>query len=68
VALQLADARQHPLLRVVAHRAGVHEHHVRLARVAGADVALPLEDAEHQLGIRDVHLAAVGLDVDTRHR
>src|SRR2546425_7891892 len=40
----------------------------RLARVGRTDVTLPREDAEHQLGIRDVHLTAVGLDIDARHR
>jgi len=67
VLLQLAEAREHALLGVIAHRAGVHEQHVRLGGVVGADIPLPTQDAEHQLGVRDVHLAAVGLDVDARH-
>ncbi len=68
VALQLSHPPQHPLLRVIADRAGVHEQHVRLGRIGGAHVSFTPQDAEHQLGVGDVHLAAVGLDVDAPHR
>ena len=67
VLLQLAEAREHALLGVIAHGAGVHKQHVCLRGVVGADIPLPTQDAEHQLGVRHVHLAAVGLDVDARH-
>jgi len=68
VALQLTHPSQHALLGVIPHRAGVDEQHVRLGRIIGAHVARPSQDSEHQLGIRDVHLAAVRLDVDATHR
>jgi hypothetical protein len=68
VPLELAHAPDHPLLGVVTHRAGVHQHHVGLRRVVGALVARPAEEPEHELRVGDVHLAAVGLDVDPFHR
>jgi hypothetical protein len=61
--LQLAHAPDHPLLGVVADGTGVHQHHVGVHRLVGADVALPTQEPEHQLGVGHVHLAAVGLDV-----
>ena len=61
---QLTDPSDDTLLRVVTHGARVHEHDVRLIGIRGALVALPPEDPEHEFGVRDVHLAAVGLDVD----
>ncbi len=67
VALQLAHAPDDPLFGVVPHRAGVHQHHIGLGRMVRAHVALAPEDAEHELGVRDVHLAAVGFDVDAFH-
>ncbi len=68
VALELAHPSQDALLGVIAHGAGVDEQHVRLDRIIGAHVARPSQDPEHQLGIRDVHLTAVCLDVDAAHR
>ncbi len=68
VAFQLPHASQDPLLRVIAHGTGIHEQHVRLGGIGGAHVARTAQDTEHQLGIRDVHLAAVGLDVNAAHR
>jgi hypothetical protein len=67
-ALQQSQTPQDPLLRVVAHRTGVDEHHVRFRGVRGADVAMRPEQPDHELGVGDVHLAAVGLDVNARHR
>ena len=67
VALQLAHAADHPLLGVVPHGAGVDQHDVGVGRIVGAHVALAAQDAEHELGVRHVHLAAVGLDVDALH-
>ena len=54
----------HPLFRIVPDRAGVHEHHVGVIGRVDALVAFAREHAEHELGVGDVHLAAVGLDVD----
>jgi len=68
VALQLAHAAEYALLGVVPDGAGVHEQHIGQGGIVRAHVSLASQDAEHQLGIRDVHLAAVGLDVDARHR
>jgi hypothetical protein len=62
--MQLAHAADHPLLGVLTHRAGVHQHDVGLGRIVGASVARAAEDTEHQLGVGHVHLAAVGLDID----
>ena len=68
VPLELAHPADHPLLGVVADRAGVDQHDIGVRRLLGADVALTAEQAEHQLGVGHVHLAAVGLDVDAlRH-
>ncbi len=68
VAFQLPHASENTLLRMIAHRTGIHEQHVRLGGVFRAHVALTAQDTEHQLGIRDIHLAAVGLDVNAAHR
>ena len=64
VPLELTEAADHPLLRVIANRARVEQDDVRT--VGGIDglIAAVREPAEHQLGIAHVHLAAVGLDVD----
>ena len=64
VPLQLPHPSDHPLLRVVPDSAGVHQHHVGLCRLIGADVPLPAEQPEEELRIGHVHLAAVGFDVD----
>ncbi len=63
-ALQLADAPQHALLRVIAHRAGVDDHDLRLVGRGRADEPLAQQQPRHQLGVGLVHLAAVGLDVE----
>ena len=66
VALQLPHASQHALFRVIAHRAGIDQQYVRFGRIVGAHVSLTSQHSEHQLGIRNVHLAAVGLDINAR--
>jgi hypothetical protein len=63
VPLELADSSYNALLGIVAHGAGVHQHDVRILGSIGAYVAIATEHAEHQFGIRHIHLAAVGLDV-----
>ena len=67
VALQLTHATEDSLLGVIAHGARVDQQHVRDGRIVGPHVSITSQDAEHQLGIRDVHLTAVGLDVDAPH-
>ena len=67
VSLQLTHPANDPLFGVVAHRAGVDQHDVGLGGILRADVALAAKDPEHELGVRHVHLAPVGLDVDPLH-
>ncbi len=67
VTLELPHPADDPLLGVVADGAGIDQHHVGPLGPLGRDVAVPRQHAEHQLGVRDVHLAAVGLDPDTLH-
>jgi hypothetical protein len=64
VPLELAEAPDHALLRVVADRAGVDEDDVSTVRRVDGLVAVLGQAAAHQLGIADVHLAPVRLDVD----
>src|SRR5437764_41545 len=67
VARELAEPADDALLGVLADGAGVQEDHVGPIGAGGLPVAVRREMAEHQLGVGDVHLAAVGLDVDGRH-
>ena len=67
VALELSHPADDPLLCVVTHRAGIHQQHVCVLGLVGRLVSGPSQDAEHQLGIGHVHLAAVGLDVYALH-
>ena len=65
----MLGAREHPLLGLLAHRAGVDAGST--SAVAGssrARVAAAIEQAQHQLAVGDVHLAAVGLEVDLPRR
>ncbi len=62
--LQFAHPARDPLLGVVPHRAGVHQHHVGVVGRVHLLVTVAREHAEHELGVGHVHLAAVGLDVD----
>ena len=68
VALQLPQPTEDTLLRVIPHSARIDEHHVRIDRIVRAYVALAPQNSQHQLGVGDVHLAAVGLDIDARHQ
>jgi hypothetical protein len=67
VTLQLSQTPDYPLFGIVPHSAGVHQHHIGIGWIVGPHVAVAAEHAEHQLGVRHVHLAAVGLDVDAFH-
>ena len=67
VPLQLPHPPDHTLLRVIANGAGIDEHHISAVGRCRLDVTVPREDTEHQLAVRDVHLATVGLDVDGFH-
>ena len=61
--LQLADPTEDPLLCVLADRAGVDDDHVRLCRVVHRYVAAVGQRSRHDLGVADVHLTPVGLDI-----
>ena len=61
---QHARAREHPLFGPFAHGAGVEQDQVGARRVQGPRVAGAVQHPQHQLGVGDVHLAAIGLDVD----
>jgi hypothetical protein len=60
---QLAGAREHALLGLLAHGAGVEEDQVGARRILGPPVPGGVEQAQHHLGVGDVHLAAVRLDI-----
>src|SRR5882724_8223794 len=64
---KFAQATDDALLGVVAHGTGIHEDDVRSLGVFRMDVAGSRELPEHQLGVRDIHLAAVRFEVDGRH-
>src|SRR5450759_3092728 len=63
-ALHLADPADHALLGVFADRAGVDEDHIRAVRLLDGFIAGFHQPSEHELGVADVHLATVGLDID----
>ena len=67
VPLELPDPANDPLLGVVAHGTGVDQHDVGALGLGRLDIALTREDTEHQLSVRHVHLAAVGLDPHLLH-
>jgi len=67
VARQLGQPPEHARLGVLADRTGVEEDHVGgLGRVR-ALIAVGGQMTEHELRVGQVHLAAIGLDVDARH-
>ena len=71
--LVLAEPAEHPhfaerlLLRHVAHRAGIEQHHIGLRLARRPFVATRQEVAQHLLGVALIHLAAISFDVDLRH-
>src|SRR5882672_11253735 len=64
------EQREHFLLRLLAHRAGVHEEQVRLKRVVGGhEIRASVQHVRHPGGVVLIHLAAEGLDeVAAGHR
>jgi hypothetical protein len=64
------EQREHLLLRLLAHRAGVHEEQVRFRRVVGGhEIRAGAQHVRHPGGVVLVHLAAEGLDeVAAGHR
>ena len=64
---ELAEPAEHALLGVLANGAGVENHRVCVVRALHQLHAGALEHAGHELGVRHVHLAAVGLEEDAFH-
>src|SRR5512141_1707252 len=64
LALHLAKTADHPLLGVIANRARVDKDDVSFLRYVNSIVSGRCQLAEHELGVADIHLAAVGLDVN----
>ena len=59
-----AEQREHLLLSLFAHRAGIDEQHVRLGGIVGAGHAAGgFEHVLHLRGVVLVHLATEGFDV-----
>ncbi len=65
---QVAQAPQHALLRMLANRAGVEQDNVGVLGTGGGGVTGAAQQPADQLGVGDIHLAAVGLDKDARRR
>ena len=60
---QRAGASPHPFHGLFAYGAGVDQDHIGHGRIIGPLVSRPLQQAEHNLAVGHVHLAAVGLDI-----
>ena len=67
-ARELPQPVQHLLFGVLANRAGVEQHDVRIVDAVGSDVTGAAQDCAHRLRIGDIHLTAVGLQVNPRMR
>ena len=65
---KVAQAPQHPFLGMLANRAGVEQDDVGVFGTAGGGVAGAAQHPADQLGVGDIHLAAVRLDKDPRRR
>ena len=65
-ARKLAQAPQHPFLGMLANRAGVEQDDVGVFGTAGGGISGAAQYPAHQLGVGDIHLAAVRLDKDPR--
>ena len=66
--LDAAEVVKHLLLRLLAHRAGVEQDHVRVFRSVRLDYALAVaEDIGHLVRVVLVHLATKGTDVKLLH-
>lgn len=64
---ELTDARGDPLLGPLPNGAGVEEDERGFVDVLGERESRLGEEVGHERGVRDVHLATVGLDVCTLH-
>ena len=64
---QLAKLGVDLLGRLLADMAGVEHDQVRIGLIGGLPVALGRQEIGHALPVIDVHLAAIGLDVDLLH-
>jgi hypothetical protein len=60
----MVEPLQNPLLGMLAHGAGVEQNDVRLLWTGRHTVAVGAQDAQHDLRVVEIHLAAVGLHVD----
>ena len=65
---QPAEFGIHFLGRLLADMAGVEDHQIRILSPIGLDKALRCQRVHHALRIVDVHLAAIGLDVQLARR
>jgi hypothetical protein len=64
VGLEMVEPLQNPLLGMLAHGTGVEQNDVRLLWTGRHTVAVGAQDAQHDLRVVEIHLAAVGLHVD----
>ena len=62
VAFHLGQTAPDALFGIVADRTGVDQDNVRLVDPVGIYVPLALHHGDHDLGVADIHLAAVGFD------
>ncbi len=60
---EVAEVAVELVVGVLPHRAGVEDHHVGGLTGRGGDVARALQQPGEPLGVVDVHLAPVGLDL-----
>ena len=65
---EVAQTPDHALLGMLADRAGVQQDDVGLLELRCGRVTGSAQDPSNQLGIRDIHLASVGFEPDSRLR
>ena len=66
VAFHLGQTAPDALFGIVADRTGVDQDNVRLVDPLGIYVPFALHHGDHDLGVADIHLAAVGFDKSLR--
>ncbi|OPZ69611.1 MAG: hypothetical protein BWY83_01923 [bacterium ADurb.Bin478] len=64
VVTDFADARQHTVAGMLAHRAGVHQQNVRFLHVADLLKAVSEQNALDELAVIFIHLTAIGFYID----